>query len=132
MPADFEQLEVETLPQLSNQPKSYSWRLENWGCRHDVSYDFDRTSSTEMRVEFPTDYAPPVAALQHGAKQHGFRFRLLYCEPGNGFCGIATESARTEYELTFNGPPEDEGIPQELIDMFSLNELYDESLDDSA
>jgi hypothetical protein len=129
MPKNVETLDVQLLPQLRNKPKSYFWRLENWGCQHDIAIDFERTVKEklpeELRANFPTEYSPPVAALQHGAKLHGFRFRLLYCETGNGFCGIATESDNSEFELTFDRPPDEDGIPTELIEAFALNDLYD-------
>ena len=129
MPDNVESLDIKVMPQLPNKPKSYFWRLENWGCQHDIAIDFERVNTAklleELRANFPTDYSPPVAALQHGAKLHGFRFRLLYCETGNGFCGIATESENSEFELTFDRTPAEEGIPAELIEAFSLNVLYD-------
>ncbi len=77
-------------------------------------------------LHFPTDYSPPIAALQCGAGLHSFRFRLLYCEPGNGFCGIATESDHEEFEFTFERPPAEEGVPEELIALFGLNEMAEE------
>ena len=126
MPENVEELDIDVLPQLPNEPKSYFWRLENWGCRHDISIGFEQIGDSELRSVFPIDYSPPVAALRHGAWSHRFRFRLLYCEPGNGFCGIATESDNVEYELTLDRPPTEDGIPSELIDDFSLYDRYEE------
>jgi len=130
MPANVEELDIEILPQLANEPKSYFWRLENWGCRHDFSYEFQRTSEKKLSCNFTTDYSPPVAALQYGAQQLGFRFRLLYCETGGGFCGIATESKNNEFEITLDCAPKEEGIPQELINVFKLDEAYQEAAED--
>lgn len=124
MPANVEELDIEVLPQLPNKPKSYFWRVENWGCQHDFAYEFQRTSETELRSDFTTPYSPPVGALQHGAAQYGFRFRLLYCETGAGFCGIATEAGNNEFEITFDRSPAEEGVPQELIETFALHEAY--------
>lgn len=132
MPANVEELDIEVLPQLSNQPKSYFWRVENWGCQHDQLFEFERKSESELRAEFTTHYSPPVGALQHGATQYGFRFRLLYSETGGGFCGIATEVEHNEFEITFDRPPAEEGIPQELIETFELHEAYLEVAADEA
>jgi hypothetical protein len=124
MPANVEELDIEVLPQLAHQPKSYFWRLENWGCRNDWSFKFEQLSESELQANFKTHYSPPVAALQQGAAQHGFHFRLLYCESGAGFCGIATEAQNNEFEISFDRPPIEEGVPQELIDAFNLHELF--------
>ncbi len=132
MPANVEELDIEILPQLSHEPKSYFWRVANWGCRHDFSYEFQRTNQTTLSCDFTTDYSPPVAALQYGAAHHSFCFRLLYCETGGGFCGIATESENNEFEITLDRPPKDEGIPQELIDAFRLEEAYQETGKDAG
>ncbi len=68
---------------------------------------FERTSETELCAEFATHYSPPVGALQHAAAQYGFRFRLLYCETGAGFYGVATEAENNEFEITLDRPPAD-------------------------
>ena len=124
VPPNVEELDIEVLPQLPNKPKSYFWRLENWGCQNDLLFQFDQPSESELRADFTTHYSPPVAALQHGAAHHGFRFRLLYCETGGGFCGIATEAKNEEFEITFDRPPIEDGVPQELVDAFELNDVY--------
>lgn len=124
VPPNVEELDIEVLPQLPNKPKSYFWRLENWGCQNDWLFQFEQSGDLELRAHFTTHYSPPVAALQHGAAQHGFRFRLLYCETGGGFCGIATEEKNEEFEITFDRPPIEDGVPQELVDAFELDEVY--------
>ena len=132
MPANVEDLDIKVLPELSHQPKEYFWQVENWGCRHDSKVDFEKISQSELRANFTTHYSPPVAALQHGAAQHGFRFRLLYCETGGGFCGVATEAENNEFEITLDRPPKEEGIPHELIETFELNEIYKEVAADNG
>ena len=122
IPDNVDQLDIEVVPQLAHMPKSYFWQVKNWGCCRDVLLNFEQTGESELCANFPTEYSPPVAALQHGAKLHSFRFRLLYCETGNEFCGIATECDNTEFELAHDRTVVENNIPAELIDAFGLNQ----------
>ena len=123
-PPNLDEVEIDIVQQLAHYPKSYHWRLENWGCRNDFLLDSVERAGNRLKMEFPTDYSPPVKALQHGASRYGFRFRLLYL--GGEFCGLATKYDDQEYELSFDLPPAEAGIPQELIEHFNLNAVYQE------
>ena len=127
-PPNLEEVEINIAPQLAHYPKSYHWRLENWGCRNDFLLDSVERDGGKLKMDFPTDYSPPVKALQHGARIYEFRFRLLYL--GGEFCGVATESGDQDYELTSDRPPAEDGIPQELIERFNLNAVYQEMRQD--
>ena len=127
-PPNLDEVEIEIAPQLAHYPKPYHWRVENWGCRSDFLLDSVERAANELKMDFSTDYSPPVKALQHGAKRLGFRFSLLYL--GGEFCGLATESDNLEYELSYDLPPAEAGIPKELIDRFDLNTVYHEMLQD--
>jgi len=109
----------------STNEKLKDWKVENWGCSHEV-YDAicSKNTDNELSLTLATDYAPPLAALIYGANRHNYKFELMYCEPGNGLVGKASNSDNFEYFLTLDKPPIEEGIPRELVDEFCLDEMY--------
>lgn len=66
----------------------------------------------------------PVPALQHGAASHGFRLELRYLNQDLQVVGEATEKEDRPYDLILEKPPAEEGVPEHLIEEFSLNEIY--------
>jgi hypothetical protein len=67
-------------------PKWYSWCVDNWGCAYEPAIEsIGRPSPNELQLSFETRYAPPLAALTHGAKLHAFEYRLVYCDASNLF-----------------------------------------------
>jgi hypothetical protein len=113
-------------------PAWYQWQLDNWGCAHDVAVDaIKRTGPAKVEFGFYSRYSPPIGALMHGSRKHNFKFRMVYCETGNQFAGILTEQDHAEFEFTFDVPPIEEGVPQEIVTHFNLNSIYEELLNDS-
>ena len=112
-------------------PKWYSWCVDNWGCAYEPAIEsIGRPSPNELQLSFETRYAPPLAALTHGAKLHAFEYRLVYCDASNLFAGIATQESREEFEFSFDVHPRDEGVPEELITLFDLENRYHQSQED--
>lgn len=113
-------------------PEWRSWRVQMWGCAYEPAFEIiEQSCPNELTLIFETHYAPPLAALKHGAKEHCFEYRLLYCEKGNRFAGIATESAEEEYSFSLETHPKNEGVPEELIATFKLDDYYRESMEDN-
>jgi len=112
-------------------PAWHNWMVENWGCAYDVAVESAvRKNVNEVQFKFDSRYSPPVAAIDFGAKTHGFQYRLVYCESGNQFAGIATDKAHQEFDFTFEVHPREEGVPQEIIDNFGLVAIYEELKED--
>lgn len=110
-----------------SEPEWRKWMVEHWGCAYDMAMDSTiRKSENEVQFKFHSMYAPPLEALNFGATNHGFSFRLVYCETGNQFAGIATEKDHKQFEFTFEVHPLEEGVPQEIIDEFELESIFDE------
>ena len=108
-------------------PAWYQWMVDNWGCAFDVAVDeTNRISPDRVQFKFYSRYSAPVGAVTAGAERHGFRFRMIYCEPGNQFAGIVTEQGHTEYEFSFDVHPTDDGVPQEIVHEFDLTAIYEE------
>ena len=118
------------------EPEWRKWRVENWGCAYDPGIEkLQRISPQEVRFEFLSMYTPPIAALQYGVNKYrdrGLTFRIIYSEAGGQFAGEATEQMHKEYEYTLEQHPREDGVPEEIIVAFGLDEYYREHLEDVA
>ena len=114
----------------TNYEWDYDWCVDNWGTKWDVC---DVMScyliEGELTIVFDTAWSPPVAALQYGAKRHGFTFELEYYEPGMMYAGFATEDGDEVYEYTFDVHPCEE-LPDHLVDAHGIDRDYDYWLQD--
>lgn len=114
-------------------PPWQQWQVDNWGCAYDVAVDStNRLSPNEIQFRFASRYSPPIGAIEHGATKHAFQFRLVYCETGNQFAGIATENSHQLFEYSFEVHPRDEGVPEEIISEFDLDPIYQDIKEDEG
>ena len=117
----------ESLDDKSSDPEWRKWRVENWGCPHDAEIDdCIRVNPNVIKIYFHTQYSPPLPALEYFAKKEDVEYRILHCELGNGWLGIAGTSENKDYEYSLDKPPSEEGIPDELIKEFNLVAAYEE------
>lgn len=67
----------------------YTWRVNNWGTKWDVSESYiSENSEDELVINFDSAWSPPVAWLVAIApKFPELKFSLSYEEPGCDFCG---------------------------------------------
>ena len=108
-------------------PPWWHWMVDNWGCAYDPAVEStDRKNDNEVEFRFYSRYSPPLEAIEYGAQLHKFDYRLVYCETGNQFAGIATNTSHKEFEYSFEMHPREEGVPQEIIDEFDLEPIYQE------
>ncbi|NBO24667.1 MAG: hypothetical protein EBU93_05490 [Chlamydiae bacterium] len=71
-------------PKFQNDQDWYSWNVENWGTKWDIS-------SPYINVSFNSAWSPPIAAFETWARsQENVTFQLDYFEPGMGFVGNAS------------------------------------------
>jgi thiol:disulfide interchange protein len=84
--------------------------------------DVETTSPEELTLRFATEETAPVAALQAGSARLGFSFRLTYWDSHNA--GWATVEENQEVDYDYEQAPEAQGIPQDVIDDFQLNDVY--------
>ena len=77
-------------PRYEGDQDWYSWRVNNWGTKWDVSDVYFEHQPEEDRIEFSfsTAWGPCVEAFLTWAQQDGrVEFTLDYWEPGMAFAG---------------------------------------------
>ncbi len=100
------------------------WRDDNWGCGDYTEINASKTKPNQLLISFETIYGVPVTALQYAANARHFNFELKYSDLGNGVVGTANKKDRKEYEVNFERPPTENGIPEDLIHEFNLNKVF--------
>jgi hypothetical protein len=106
-------------PEAKNDmPKSYVWRMKNWGTKWDIAeVGYKWISDHCLELSFDTAWGPPVSAYDAAVPIHGFKLVAFYNESNMGFCG---EYLPNEKDLCFNY---DDQIPTNLDEMFGIKEL---------
>ena len=82
-------------PRFEGDQDWYSWNVNNWGTKWDVSdvYFEHQAEEDQIQFSFSTAWGPPVEAFTRWAESDGrVQFVLEYWEPGMGFAG------RTEWD----------------------------------
>ena len=101
----------------------YSWNLENWGCKWDVSvYDFDREDENTIRMSFDSPWGPPIAMYEF-LESEGWSVDAMYDEGGMAFCGAFRDGYNDHYEYSDMSADEiDEQIPQDINDAYGISD----------
>lgn len=82
-------------PEFKDDQEWYSWNVENWGTKWEVSHvNVVDTSKTEISLGFDTAWGPALQAFQTWAEEDpdNRSFSYKYYEPGMAFLGTATFS----------------------------------------
>ena len=67
----------------------FDWSVAHWGTKWDVGGEhcgYAEYTEHVVVMDFDSAWAPPLAALKH-FETLGFEVKILYDEPGMGFCG---------------------------------------------
>jgi hypothetical protein len=103
---DPKQIELEAQEKANLEAHGYStwydYCVNEWGTKWDVGGDGDQASQdspTDLRMNFDSAWAPPVAAMEKFMDQ-GFRVKLIYWESGMCFCGLFDENGDDYYEYS--------------------------------
>jgi hypothetical protein len=83
---------VKELEQKYHHSDWYSWRVANWGCKWDCSSSYIAADDGEVFVvSYDTAWSPNIEWTRKVSQMFpDLEFRLIYMEPGVGFCGVAT------------------------------------------
>jgi Ferredoxin-like domain in Api92-like protein len=65
----------------------YSWNVENWGTKWDVTPNIWGEDDKSFNFSFDSAWGPPEAFFEHLADQYGIEYSIKYYEPGAGFAG---------------------------------------------
>jgi hypothetical protein len=107
-------------------PAWYSWRLDNWGCKWDISRE-DITSSKEspstIALNFLSAWAPPLA-FYSGLEKLGFKICAYYNEPGMGFCGKFEEGQNARFDTLYDPDWLAANIPSDILEEMNILSDY--------
>ena len=78
------------LQESGSNPGWYSWRVDNWGTKWDVTESCINVNEDEyLEITYDTAWGPNSAFIQYAAKAFPtLSFSLAYEEAGMGFCGL--------------------------------------------
>jgi hypothetical protein len=100
----------------------YSWCVNNWGTKWDISPYGCEIENGQLVGSFDSPWGPPTAAYEK-LEEMGFEVRAYYSEPGMGFAGVYEDGFDDYYE--FSGMSADEVqdmIPEALDEMYGITE----------
>ena len=68
----------------------YNWRVANWGTKWDCdTFNVDEFDGDALGIGYSTAWSPNEGFIKYASSIYkNLKFRLLYEEPGMGFCGI--------------------------------------------
>jgi hypothetical protein len=101
----------------------YGWNTGHWGTKWDASiYDYERLDENNIRINFDTAWAPPVALYDY-LFEEGYDTTAYYDECGMGFCGKYEFGMDDHYDYTdMDSDTVRDTIPTDLDEMFNISE----------
>jgi hypothetical protein len=103
----------------------YDWCVNEWGTKWDTGtqgYEVKPESDGRMCIGFDTAWTPPIQAMEKLCDL-GFSVRLMYYEPGMGFCGIWEDSDDDYYDISgMSSQQVIDDVPEELDECFGISD----------
>lgn len=103
----------------------YDWCVNEWGTKWDTGtqgYEVKPESDGRMCIGFDTAWSPPIQAMEKLCDL-GFSVRLMYYEPGMGFCGIWEDRDDDYYDISgMSSQQVIDDVPEELDECFGISE----------
>lgn len=109
----------------------YGLAVDTWGTKwepQDIDYDFDVDSGT-LTLNFDSAWAPPVEAYTSAESRLGVEVSASYYEPGMMFVGHYDNGNNFSFEVDFSDKDWRDGIPDDLIDHWGLDDDYENWLE---
>ena len=131
MPAELEDTEG-----LSEGPNWYSWRVDNWGTKWDISDEglefIDNGDGTAMITGYADSaWSPPIDAFQNYANANeDVYLEIKYFEPGMSFVGVWDSDGGDAYwedvgALVAQEAENDDDVLMELFEHFNVWDWYE-------
>jgi hypothetical protein len=100
----------------------YSWCVNNWGTKWDISpYGAEINEHGVLVGAFDSPWGPPIEAYAK-FQELGFEVRAYFNEPGMGFCGLF-ECNEESYDYSGMSADEaEEYLPEALNEMYCITE----------
>jgi hypothetical protein len=118
----------EILNTLRPRPESeednwYSWNVDNWGTKWDVTLaGYEIVDTVTVTLSFDSAWAPPIALYEY-LEEEGWSVEAFYVEEGMGYCGKYEDGYDNFVE--YAGMTADEivaAVPDDVDDMFMISE----------
>jgi len=107
----------------------YSWNIENWGTKWDVSvYNFDVLDENNIVLSFDSAWSPPIELYQY-LEDNGWNVDALYHEPGLSFVGTYYNEQQNHIEYDFENENWRDSVTEEMIEYAGLEEEYENWLE---
>ena len=109
------------MPQPENNPDWYSWRVNNWGTKWEVSIEhYERDDNDDGTVtfnfNFDSAWGPPVGVYDYVSEKEGWSLYATYIEGGMCFGGYHEEGQDHSFEL---GSRDNTDAPSWWVDDYS-------------
>lgn len=111
-------------PRPADQEENwYSWNVENWGTKWDISLaGYEIVDETTVTLSFDSAWSPPTCIYEFLVGE-GWNVDAYYYEPGMAFCGRYQDGYDDYYEYSDMSADEiEEEIPSEINEMFGISE----------
>ena len=104
------------------QKWNYTLAVDAWGTKWDVKECYcDWDGEDTLQLMFDTAWGPPLAAYDNAESTMNLEIIASYYEPGMCFVGDRDNA----WEFDFSDEDWSEGMSQDLIDDWALEEEYD-------
>ena len=99
----------------------YSWCVNNWGTKWDISPYGCEVDENNLTGSFDSPWGPPIEAYGK-LEELGFEVRAYYYEPGMGFAGLYEGSDECYDYSGMNADEAEEYLPEALNEMYGITE----------
>ena len=109
------------MPQPENNPDWYSWRVNNWGTKWEVSIEhYERDDNDDGTVtfnfNFDSAWGPPVGVYDYVSEKEGWSLYATYIEGGMCFGGYHENGQDYSFDL---GSRDNTDAPSWWVDDYS-------------
>jgi hypothetical protein len=99
----------------------YSWCVNNWGTKWDISPYACDIENGQLVGSFDSPWGPPTAAYEK-LEEMGFSVRAYYSEPGMGFAGVYDGFDECYDYSGMSADEAEEYLPEALNEMYGITE----------
>jgi len=99
----------------------YSWCVNNWGTKWDISPYACDIENGQLVGSFDSPWGPPTVAYEK-LEELGFSVRAYYSEPGMGFAGVYDGFDECYDYSGMSADEAEEYLPEALNEMYGITE----------
>jgi hypothetical protein len=99
----------------------YSWCINNWGTKWDISPYGCEIENGQLVGSFDSPWGPPTEAYAK-LEELGFEVRAYYCEPGMGFAGVYDGFDECYDYSGMSADEAEDYLPEALDEMYGITQ----------